>query len=354
MGACVKGATLPEGVSEGRAACFPGDAVVTRVAGVPGVTGDALGRVRMDDLAVGDAIECLMPRGLAATKEYRDDQQTYVPSVCHVYGYLDVNAVSPPAPRPAPAMGGRRCKRLQGARWHCLTPHAPHPPARPHARFASLLPAPQGREAAFVSLHYTDASGAPAALRATREHLVYVAAGELPQTAPVAALPPGGRAARADAVAVGDLLVVAAPADAGGERAFYTARVTKITRCVGKPVPCMLAAREGCLAFSLGVSLALAASPAVPFLPYTPPPCSQGARRGRRVRAAADQCGAAHCGRGRGLPLGQHHLPGRRAPPHEQHRRALQVAWEGLRGGGGGSSARICMPRWRAAHLCTG
>jgi hypothetical protein len=92
----------------------------------------------------------------------------------------------------------------------------------------------------FVELHYTDASGAPAALRASAEHLVLLAASELPPAAAAAAVPPGGRARRADMVAVGDLLVVragwgveeseagdASKAGAGGD--FYTAAVERIT-----------------------------------------------------------------------------------------------------------------------------
>jgi hypothetical protein len=105
----------------------------------------------------------------------------------------------------------------------CVHPSAP-PPCR------------QTRESTFVALHYTDAAGRPAKLRASAEHLVYVAAPE--QQLPLAGgagageLPPGGSAKRADQVAVGDLLVVQAPAPAAGAggRAplFYSARVDKI------------------------------------------------------------------------------------------------------------------------------
>jgi hypothetical protein len=46
----------------------------------------------------------------------------------------------------------------------------------------------------FVALHYTDENGAPAKLRATKEHLVYVApsSNAAPASAPLDRLPPGG------------------------------------------------------------------------------------------------------------------------------------------------------------------
>ncbi len=86
----------------------------------------------------------------------------------------------------------------------------------------------------FVALHYLDAAGRPAKLRAAAEHLVYVAdpAQGLPSVGAargVSELPPGGRASRADMVAVGELLVVRLPAaEEGGAPHFFTAPVTQV------------------------------------------------------------------------------------------------------------------------------
>lgn len=45
------------------------------------------------ELRIGDAVECLVPRNLKATKAFGGDQ-TYALGVCHVFGYLDADAVS--------------------------------------------------------------------------------------------------------------------------------------------------------------------------------------------------------------------------------------------------------------------
>lgn len=55
----------------------------------------------------------------------------------------------------------------------------------------------------FVTLHYTDEAGRPAKLRATQEHLVFLAGSELALAANSAEVPPGGRASRTDKVEVG-------------------------------------------------------------------------------------------------------------------------------------------------------
>lgn len=79
-----------------------------------------------------------------------------------------------------------------------------------------------------MHLHYTNAAGKPAVLRASDGHLIYTAAQVIPPAAPVLALGPGAATKRADAVVVGDLLAVQSPDGAS----FYTAQVTRITRCV--------------------------------------------------------------------------------------------------------------------------
>jgi hypothetical protein len=91
-GICVRNAPVAGSYKVGRAAsadaCFPGDATVTRLrSGRPEVA-------RMDELRIGDAVECLVPRGFEGTKAFNDGDQTYVPGVCHVFGYLDAHAVS--------------------------------------------------------------------------------------------------------------------------------------------------------------------------------------------------------------------------------------------------------------------
>lgn len=96
----------------------------------------------------------------------------------------------------------------------------------------------QERRASFVALHYVDAAGRPAKLRASPERLVYVAPPNLNQgpSARAHGLPPGGAAWRADMVGVGDSLAVRLDDDGGdgteGGVSFYTAKVTAITRWV--------------------------------------------------------------------------------------------------------------------------
>ncbi|KIY94110.1 hypothetical protein MNEG_13851 [Monoraphidium neglectum] len=182
--ACVQNAPSDITYVPGRAAaaCFPGDAALMRA---DSATGAALGPARMDELAIGDAVQCLVPSGVPGGRRetglYRDDQQAYAPGVCHVFGYLDAD---------------------------------------------------KDRRVSFVALHYTDAAGRPAKLRASPEHLVYVAAASMAAAsasaaaaAPLKELPPGGAARRADAVSVGDLLAVQSE---GG--AYRLAAVKEITR----------------------------------------------------------------------------------------------------------------------------
>ena len=86
----------------------------------------------------------------------------------------------------------------------------------------------QDRNTTFVALHYTDEAGGARKLRASPEHLVFLApTGMAPGGRPAPQLPPGGAATRADMVRVGDLLAVRSAAEEGG---FYAARVTAVTR----------------------------------------------------------------------------------------------------------------------------
>ncbi|KAI8466755.1 MAG: hypothetical protein J3K34DRAFT_54153 [Monoraphidium minutum] len=186
---CVQGAPESKYISGRTAqACFPGDATLTRA---DPESGAALGPLRMDEVAIGDAVLCLKPSGLPRTAgdvgEYRDAKQAYAPGVCRVFGYLDAD---------------------------------------------------KDRVADFVAIHYTDAAGRPAKLRASPEHLVFVAAKPAPAAAPSVAR--GGAARRADAVRAGDLLVIRAEPEAkdaaaalgaagAPEPLFYTAAVTKVT-----------------------------------------------------------------------------------------------------------------------------
>ncbi|KAI8468029.1 MAG: hypothetical protein J3K34DRAFT_523237 [Monoraphidium minutum] len=153
-------------------ACFPGDASVTRV---DPVTGSPLGAAPMSSLAIGNVVECLKPAGFEGRQisDFRDAAQTYVRGACHVFGYHDADADA---------------------------------------------------EETFVVLHYTDARGRAAKLRATATHLVYLAPRALALEARAAALPPGGGARRADMVEVGDLLAVL-----GKGGALYTAPVEAVT-----------------------------------------------------------------------------------------------------------------------------
>ena len=88
----------------------------------------------------------------------------------------------------------------------------------------------QARTTSYVALHYTDEAGHPKKLRATPEHLVYLAPQHLVVNKPVAQLPTGGAASRTDMVQAGDLLAVRSQAQEGG---FYLARVTAVTRWDG-------------------------------------------------------------------------------------------------------------------------
>lgn len=112
-----------------------------------------------------------------------------------------------------------RCSRMQV---HALQHIAS---ARAHA---AMFTGHQARRESYVHMHYTNAAGKPAVLRATAGHLMYAAGQAIPPTATAAILPPGAVTKRADAVAVGDLLAVQSPDGAS----FYTAEVTRITRWV--------------------------------------------------------------------------------------------------------------------------
>jgi hypothetical protein len=72
-------------------ACFPGDALVTLM---DPATGGVTRRARMDELRIGDAVECLMPAARRGPGLFRDNEQRYVRGVCHVFNYHDVDAVS--------------------------------------------------------------------------------------------------------------------------------------------------------------------------------------------------------------------------------------------------------------------
>lgn len=91
-----------------------------------------------------------------------------------------------------------------------------------------MLTRHQARRESYVHMHYTDAAGKPAVLRATAGHLIYTAGQTIAPAASAATLTPGAATKRADAVVVGDLLAVQSTDGAG----FYTAQVTRITRCV--------------------------------------------------------------------------------------------------------------------------
>lgn len=48
----------------------------------------------MDELAIGDAVTCLVPADdVMGGTALEDSQLTFRPGVCHVYGYLDANKV---------------------------------------------------------------------------------------------------------------------------------------------------------------------------------------------------------------------------------------------------------------------
>mgnify|MGYP001811173589 CR=1 FL=1 len=69
--------------------CFPGDATLDRV---DAATGKDLGPVRMDEVAIGDAVRCLVPDGVREG-DARDGAQAYLPGICHVAYYLDAMKV---------------------------------------------------------------------------------------------------------------------------------------------------------------------------------------------------------------------------------------------------------------------
>ena len=79
----------------------------------------------------------------------------------------------------------------------------------------------------YVALHYIDEAGRPQKLRATDEHLVYLAARHLAVNKAVKQLPPGSATSRADMVRPGDLLAVRSLVEEGS---FYAARVVAVTR----------------------------------------------------------------------------------------------------------------------------
>mgnify|MGYP001811023695 CR=1 FL=1 len=87
---CIKGGPPASvEISAGRAGrCFPN-------------TGAALGRIAMSEVAIGDAVQCLVPAGIMEIgADARDDAQIYVQSVCHVFGYLDADMVRAQEPAP--------------------------------------------------------------------------------------------------------------------------------------------------------------------------------------------------------------------------------------------------------------
>jgi hypothetical protein len=56
-------------------------------------TGARLGAARMDEVRIGDVVECLKPSAPQGPGLTRDDQQEYVRGSCHVFGYHDANSV---------------------------------------------------------------------------------------------------------------------------------------------------------------------------------------------------------------------------------------------------------------------
>jgi hypothetical protein len=172
-------------------ACLPGDATVRRV--VDG--GGATETVRIDELRLGDEVECVAPLGEGAAigadpASWTDAATDWKPTTCSVYYYLDATA----------------------------------------------------KTSRFVTLHYALDDGAPATFRATREHLAFLAAGAVPARDGGAPAPPRGSAKRMDDVVVGDLLAVRAP-----DGAFYTAPVTAITLEAGPGAYAPLLTKAGLL-----------------------------------------------------------------------------------------------------------
>ena len=90
----------------------------------------------------------------------------------------------------------------------------------------ALLPC-QDRDAVYMALHYVDESGRQQKLRASSEHLVYLAPRHLEPGHLLDKLPPGGAASRADMVRPGDMLAVRSEEHEG---LLYPALVTQITR----------------------------------------------------------------------------------------------------------------------------
>jgi hypothetical protein len=164
---------LGPAVLQSEVACLPGDATVRRV-----VVGgqDKFETVRLDELRLGDEVECVAPVGEGSTSSdpstWTDASLDWKPTTCRVYYYLDATA----------------------------------------------------KESRFVTLHYSLSDGTPATFRATREHLAFIAAASVPANTPTPT-PPRASAKRMDAVVIGDLITVRSASDAS----FYTAPVAAIT-----------------------------------------------------------------------------------------------------------------------------
>lgn len=174
---CDENIGLPVLTSE--VACLPGDATVRRV-----VVGDdaKFETVRLDELRLGDEVECVAPLDEGATlssdpSTWTDASLDWKPTTCRVYYYLDAIA----------------------------------------------------KESRFVTLHYNLSDGTPATFRATREHLAFIATATVPANTPTST-PPRASAKRMDAVVIGDLITVRA-----ADQSFYTAPITSIT--FGQPGP---------------------------------------------------------------------------------------------------------------------
>ena len=135
-------------------------------------------------------------------------------------------AMSERCPRAAGhAGGGLGCQSTHHGLQAFACNHHTHPllPLTPHSK---PLPV-QDSTLSYVALHYTDAAGRPAKLRASKEHLVLVHAAPTPASERASEVGPGGTARRADMVVEGDVLVVHSE-----DGSFYTASVEKITRWV--------------------------------------------------------------------------------------------------------------------------
>lgn len=79
----------------------------------------------MDELAIGDAVACLVPvDDVMGGVALEDSQLTFRPGVCHVYGYLDADKVSLGACKVGPIVplhgAGRRNAAVNAQQSHPL------------------------------------------------------------------------------------------------------------------------------------------------------------------------------------------------------------------------------------------